>query len=39
MIYERIKALYKAGAIKNLDNYVAKGLITAQQAEEILKGE
>lgn len=39
MIYERIKALFKAGAIKSLDNYVAKGLITPEQAEEILKGE
>ena len=39
MIYETIKALYKAGAIKDLTNYVAKGLITARQAEEILKGE
>ena len=39
MIYERIKALYMAGTIKKLDNYVAKGLITLQQAAEILKGE
>ena len=39
MIFERIKALYKSGKIKKLDNYVAKGLITPQQADEILKGE
>ena len=39
MIYERLKALYKAGVIKSLENYVAKGLITHEQAEEILKGE
>ena len=39
MIFERLKALYSAGKIKSLDNYVAKGLITPEQAEEILKGE
>lgn len=38
MIFERLKALYKQGKIKDLSNYVVKGLITAQQAEEILKG-
>lgn len=36
MIFERLKALYEAGAIKNLEIYVAKGLITPAQAEEIL---
>ena len=36
MIFERIKALYKAGAIKNLEIYVEKGLLTPAQAEEIL---
>jgi hypothetical protein len=35
MILERIKALYLAGVITNLDNYVRLNLITAQQAEEI----
>ena len=39
MIYERIKALFKAGAIKSLKAYVEKGLITEEQAIEILKGE
>lgn len=39
MIFERIKALYEAGAIKNLDNYVAKGLITEEQAKEIMAAE
>lgn len=39
MIFERLKALYKTGKIKDLSIYVAKGLITAEQAEEILKGE
>lgn len=38
MIYERIKALYEAGKIKDLTNYVEKGLITPEQAEEIIKG-
>ena len=36
MIYERLKALYKAGVIKNLSNYVKKGLITPEQAREIM---
>ena len=39
MIFERIKALYKAGAIKSLATYVEKGLITEEQAKEIIKGE
>lgn len=39
MIYERLKALYKTGKIKSLAVYVAKGLITAEQADEIVKGE
>ena len=38
MIFERLKALYKAGRIKNLSNYVAKGLITEEQAREIMEG-
>ena len=38
MIFERLKALYKAGRIKDLTNYVAKGLITPEQAEEIKNG-
>lgn len=37
MIYERIKALYLAGRIKSLANYVAKGLITQAQADSIVK--
>ena len=37
MIFERLKKLYNAGAIKDLSNYVAKGLITLEQAEEIMK--
>ena len=36
MIFERIKALYEAGKIKDLTNYVAKGLITEEQAKEII---
>lgn len=39
MIFERLKQLYKTGKIKSLNIYVAKGLITPRQAEEILKGE
>lgn len=39
MIFERLKALYKTGAIKSLKAYVEKGLITEEQAIEILKGE
>ena len=38
MIFERLKELYKTGKIKSLAIYVAKGLITPQQAEEIIKG-
>lgn len=35
MIYERIKKLYLAGKITDLDIYVKKGLITQEQADEI----
>lgn len=38
MIFERIKKLYAEGKIKNLSVYVEKGLITKEQANEILKG-
>ena len=38
MIFERIKKLYAGGKIKDLTVYVEKGLITAEQAKEILKG-
>ena len=38
MIFERLKKLYKDGKIKDLTIYVAKGLITAQQANEIMEG-
>ena len=37
MIYERLKALYKQGKIKDLTVYVEKGLITKEQADKILK--
>lgn len=37
MIFERLKALYKAGVIKDLTNYVTKGLITREQADEIMR--
>lgn len=37
MIFERIKKLYARGKIKNLQVYVDKGLITAEQAKEIEK--
>lgn len=37
MIFERIKALYEQGKIKDLTIYVEKGLITAEQAKEIEK--
>ena len=37
MIFERIKKLYAEGKIKDLSVYVEKGLITAEQAEEIEK--
>ena len=36
MIFERLKELYKTGKIKDLTNYVAKGLITPEQAAEIM---
>ena len=36
MIFERLKALYKVGRIKDLSNYVVKGLITQTQADEIM---
>lgn len=36
MIFERLKVLYKTGKIKDLSNYVAKGLITPDQAEAII---
>ena len=39
MIFERLKALYKQGKIKDLTIYIEKGLITQTQADEILKGE
>ena len=39
MIYERLKALYNAGKIKDLTVYITKGLITQEQADKILKGE
>ena len=38
MIFERLKALYKQGKIKDLTVYVEKGLITKEQANEIMKG-
>ena len=38
MIFERLKVLYEAGKIKDLSNYVVKGLITQEQANEILGG-
>ena len=37
MIFERIKKLYAEGKIKNLQIYIDKGLITAEQAKEIEK--
>ncbi len=37
MIFERIKKLYAEGKIKNLQVYIDKGLITAEQAKEIEK--
>lgn len=36
MVFERLKILYKTGKIKDLSNYVAKGLITEAQAQEIV---
>ena len=38
MIFERLKALYKAGKIKDLSVYVEKGLITQEEAN-IIKGD
>ena len=37
MIFERLKKLYEEGKITNLNIYVAKGLITPDQANEILR--
>lgn len=39
MIFERLKVLFRTGVIKDLTNYVEKGLITPEQAEEIIFGE
>lgn len=38
MIFERLKELYRTGKIKSLAIYVAKGIITPEQAEEIVSG-
>lgn len=38
MVFERLKILYKTGKIKDLSNYVTKGLITEAQAQEIVGG-
>ena len=38
MIFERLKTLYEQGKIKDLSVYVEKGLITKEQANEIVKG-
>ena len=35
MIFERLKILYETGKIKDLSNYVNKGLITEEQYIEI----
>ena len=35
MIFERLKILYESGKIKDLSNYVNKGLITKEQYTEI----
>ena len=35
MIFERLKILYEDGKIKDLSNYVNKGLITEEQYTEI----
>lgn len=35
MIFERLKILYETGKIKDLSNYVNKGLITEEQYTEI----
>lgn len=37
MIFERLKVLYEKGLIKDLTVYVAKGLITEEQYNEIVK--
>lgn len=37
MIFERLKTLYQQGKIKDLTIYIERGLITAEQAEEIEK--
>lgn len=36
MVFERIKYLYETGSIKSLDNYIKKGIITQEQADEII---
>ena len=35
MSFERLKILYETGKIKDLSNYVNKGLITEEQYTEI----
>ena len=35
MIFERLKIVYETGKIKDLSNYVNKGLITEEQYTEI----
>ena len=35
MIFERLKILYETGKIKDLSNYVNKGLITEEQYTDI----
>ena len=35
MFFERLKILYETGKIKDLSNYVNKGLITEEQYTEI----
>lgn len=35
MIFKRLKILYETGKIKDLSNYVNKGLITEEQYTEI----
>ena len=35
MIFERLKILYKTGKVKDLTNYVNKGLITEEQYTKI----
>lgn len=37
MIFERLKILFIAGVIKDLTIYVIKGLITEEQAFEIIE--